>query len=357
ARSDQFAFCVALYQALYGQDPFVANTLERLAMAKQEGRICEIPAQSRVPAYLEDIVLRGLAPEPADRFPSMEDLVAELERDPAAWRQRLLLGAIGIVVAASVAVGLRFQPEEAQPACQKQAHDDWREIWDGERRTALQSRFAGQQDAAWAGFEAELDAYTGQWTQMRIAACETIRGRPEPGLVDLQLRCLGRQQEALSRMLSVVAEAKAQDLGKVGRVLSAMPELEHCDSREYLLALPALPRDPGIARQVADVQARLDRVLPLTTLGHVEEALALARQATRDAEASDYPPLRAEAHYVYGRSLVANGALWDAEAELGEAIWAATRSKHDAFAAPSARTLVEITGTQLGRHREGVLWE
>src|SRR5690606_18514051 len=72
---------------------------------------------------------------------------------------------------------------------------------------------------------------------------------------------------------------------------------------------------------------------------------------------SDYPPLRAEAHYVYGRSLVANGALWDAEAELGEAIWAATRSKHDAFAAPSARTLVEITGTQLGRHREGVLWE
>src|SRR5690606_35366818 len=79
ARSDQFAFCVALYQALYGQDPFVANTLERLAMAKQEGRICEIPAQSRVPAYLEDIVLRGLAPEPADRFPSMEDLVAELE--------------------------------------------------------------------------------------------------------------------------------------------------------------------------------------------------------------------------------------------------------------------------------------
>src|SRR5204863_3949280 len=44
ARSDQFAFCVALYEALYGERPFGGNTLMALTTNVVNGRIRETPA-------------------------------------------------------------------------------------------------------------------------------------------------------------------------------------------------------------------------------------------------------------------------------------------------------------------------
>lgn len=361
ARSDQFAFCVALYLALYRQDPFVAHTLQRLAIAKQEGRVCEVPPQSRVPAYLEDIVMRGLAPEPSQRFPSMEDLVAELERDPAAWRHRLLLGVIGAVVAGSVALGVGMQPDEVESACRPQAQEDWAGIWDADRQESVRSLLLNaapeRGPVAWNALVRELDAFTGQWTQMRTAACETIRGRREPSVIELQLRCLQREQAAVSSLLDVLSEVDENTAPRAARILSAMPELEYCDSREYLLSLPMPPRDGNATTSVARLQAQIDRVSPMIELGRVDDALALAKATVDDAEALDYAPLRSEANYVYGRGLVAAGQVWDAELVLTQSVWLAARSQHDACAAAGARMLVNVAGIQLRRHREGVLWE
>jgi serine/threonine protein kinase len=83
ARSDQFSFCVALYEALYGQMPFVLPSREThaaiLLAAIAEARIAPPPAGRTVPRRLHDLLLRGLAYDPADRWPSMDAVVAELE--------------------------------------------------------------------------------------------------------------------------------------------------------------------------------------------------------------------------------------------------------------------------------------
>ena len=69
-RTDQFSFCVALYEALYGKRPFTGSTRSALADAVAEGRISVAPVGSRVPRTLREIVLRGLSPTPGDRFPT-----------------------------------------------------------------------------------------------------------------------------------------------------------------------------------------------------------------------------------------------------------------------------------------------
>lgn len=83
ARSDQFGFCVALYEALYGVRPFGGQASEIpaavLLTAIVEGCIAPPPPGRRVPRRLHWLLLRGLACEPEDRWTTMDDLVEELK--------------------------------------------------------------------------------------------------------------------------------------------------------------------------------------------------------------------------------------------------------------------------------------
>ncbi|MBK7830434.1 protein kinase [Nannocystis sp.] len=103
ARSDQFSFCVALYEGLHGALPFAGDSLPALADAVLAGRVRPVPEDSRVPAWLRRVVLRGLAVDPAARWPSMDELLDELGRDPDRLRRaRLRLAVIVGLVAALV---------------------------------------------------------------------------------------------------------------------------------------------------------------------------------------------------------------------------------------------------------------
>ncbi len=64
ARTDQFSFCIALYEALYGERPFAGNTLMALTTNVVNGKIREAPANSNVPAWIRKILLRGLRVSP-----------------------------------------------------------------------------------------------------------------------------------------------------------------------------------------------------------------------------------------------------------------------------------------------------
>jgi Protein kinase domain len=98
-RSDQFSFCVALYEALYGERPFAGRTREEVAASVQQGRIAPRPPESRVPGSLRAILLRGLAQDPADRFHSMPALLRALGRDRGrAPRRGALIAAVALAL-------------------------------------------------------------------------------------------------------------------------------------------------------------------------------------------------------------------------------------------------------------------
>jgi hypothetical protein len=82
ARADQFAFCAALYEALHGQLPFAGHTRAEYLDSVRAGALRSQPADSRVPGWLDEVLARGLALRPADRWPSMQALLAELVADP-----------------------------------------------------------------------------------------------------------------------------------------------------------------------------------------------------------------------------------------------------------------------------------
>jgi serine/threonine protein kinase len=103
ARSDQFAFCIALFEALYGERPFEGETLIALADSVTSGKVRALPKNAEVPGWLRACVLRGLSVNPSDRFPDLGALVTALATDPIARRRRRVLAA---AAAAAVIAGV-----------------------------------------------------------------------------------------------------------------------------------------------------------------------------------------------------------------------------------------------------------
>lgn len=82
ARSDQFSFCAALYEALYKTLPFEGEDLAELSGNILLGKLRPIPAGTQFPAVIEQALRRGLSVDPAQRFPSMAELLSVLDIDP-----------------------------------------------------------------------------------------------------------------------------------------------------------------------------------------------------------------------------------------------------------------------------------
>jgi hypothetical protein len=121
ARSDQFSFCVAMFEALFGDRPFEMPTFERVFSGAQWSTTRTIPVTSQVPASIRSALMRGLASEPDQRFASMEALLAALALPSSRPRPRVrarfwVAGAVVAAVGAVTWFGSHATPSEPEAA-------------------------------------------------------------------------------------------------------------------------------------------------------------------------------------------------------------------------------------------------
>ena len=105
ARSDQFSFCISLYEALYGERPFEGASMTTLTANVVQGNVRDAPAGSKVPLWVRRVLLRGLRPRARDRWASMEALIEALEKDPNIQRRKWAAAAAGAAVIGGLALG------------------------------------------------------------------------------------------------------------------------------------------------------------------------------------------------------------------------------------------------------------
>ena len=117
ARTDQFSFCVSLYESLYGERPFPGKKLTELTANVVQGTIRAAPAGTKVPFWVRRILLRGLRSAPAERYPSMAELLAALGKDPRAAGRKWAVWAAVAMLPVVVGLGVRQSLIDRRALC------------------------------------------------------------------------------------------------------------------------------------------------------------------------------------------------------------------------------------------------
>lgn len=351
ARSDQFSFCAALYEALFGVRPFAGTTLASLGLAKIERRLAPIPDKCGVPARIRRVVVRGLAPEPEARFPSMTALVAALSRDP---RRRLVAAAMVAVVAilAAVTILAVLSSGSAAPGLAAVCEDDHAidTVWNDAARHRLASALAADGDAAAQATVTSVvrifDAYAGDYKEARRRACTAAlidHTVPEADFL-LARSCLVGRKNDLSALIDALATSGA---ASAERAVAAAEELSPpaaCADYEALAAGIPPPKDARARAEATRIRAELSAIdaAAKTTTKDGEDLIARAQAAVSSARAAAYRPVIAEALVTEAEILAQARHADKAQATIDEAIVVAEEAGYTSLRARALVTKMAI---------------
>jgi len=352
ARSDQFAFCVAVYEGLYGARPFRGDDLDRLSQAVRAGLVPAAPRGTRVPNRVRRVLLRGLQVDPSGRYPSMRELLADLSRDPFALGRGMLAAVAAVVLLAmGVAIGGGRAVDPAALICGG-SERNLSGIWDGKRkgevREALLAAATPIAEDAWRGVERELDTYAKNWTDMHRESCEATRIRRErsEALMDLQVMCLERRARDLKALTDYFIRVRDKAVvNAVKASYSLHTPLKECAEMDGLTAQVKRPSDQKVKNWVEGIDSKLSEVRTLSSAGEYVSALEKAEALVNEARDLSYEPTRAEVFYELGVLRMINGQAQQARQALSEAAWAAEAGHHDRFAALARIDLVVVSST------------
>ncbi|HLL82737.1 MAG TPA: tetratricopeptide repeat-containing protein kinase family protein, partial [Longimicrobium sp.] len=360
--SDQFCFCIVLYEALYGERPFEGVHLARLEDQINQGEVRPAPAGSSVPAELRRILLRGLSARPADRFPGMEPLLEALSRvrDPRQARRRWMASGAAAGALTLLLVGGGYLAAIEGRVCAG-AGERLSGLWDPPRKDTIRQAFLATgkpyAEDAWKTVERVLDTYARAWVDQRTDACVATKVRHEWSEEQMGLRvlCLERQRKQLEALTRVFAEADAAAVENAVTAVSALPDARLCGDVVALSSRVKPPESPVLRTSVDAVRGQLAEAAALLSSGKEPRAFELAKAAAAAASGLNHPPVEAEALALRGQLEAAQQADYKtAEKTLDQAVFAAEASGHDEAAVRAFTHLVAVVGDKLGRPEEGL---
>lgn len=337
ARSDQFSFCVALYEGLYGKRPFGGASLKQHAQEIASGRLPPPPSNTQVPSWVYDVLKRGLAHQPDARWPSMDALLVALRPRGRRTAQRTL-GIGALVTLATLGIGFGLWTQRRLRVCgglEKQLEG----TWDQARRARLKQAFTATglpyaQDA-WTSVEKSLDAWALDWVATSREACEAARLRKTDTeeLYDLKRSCLDDRLLRFQALVTLFDGADRQVIANAPVAARSLDSPKVCSAR---LDLAQHAVDASEKAADAALRAVMNEARVLFDAGKYADGLKKLRPAVT-TEAPSHT--RAEAYLLLGRLELRNG---DAKRARAENLAAAEQALKASDPALEARALSNL---------------
>jgi tetratricopeptide (TPR) repeat protein/predicted Ser/Thr protein kinase len=359
ARSDQFSFAVTAYRVLYGRPPFTYSDVSTYMTALLSDPLAP-PVGTRVPAWVQAVITRGLAREPEDRFASMDDLLAALDRDPTRRRVGWALGVAGALVASLALLGWADERRVIRAKCA--AGDALiAEAWNPRVQGAVGAAIRGSGTPLADDIAVRTGRVLGDWSKAWASAyrdaseATLLRGVESTTTMNVRLACLDRQRDALAALADRLAHA---DKGVAHRALPAayaLPPPKGCWEPNAARAA-ALPAAPGARARVLALQKELAQVSATTITGSCDGVIAAANRGIAEARAIPHRP--SEASFLMVRA----GCEWDSGdvtasiASEQAAFVAALAAGDDSLAAVAAAKIAFDYADKVAKVHEGEGW-
>ncbi len=340
-RTDQYSFCVALYEALYREIP---NDPE--ARQRDGDGAPRFPSSPWVPLRVRRALARGLSARPEARFPSMAEMLVAL-RPPRSRRLALALATTVLSAAA-----LWFALGAADKACSG-VDERMAEVWNDAARQRAQQAFLAinrpYAAGAWQRVEQVLDGYAKSWQDSRRTSCQDTHVRKEQSVerMDEEMRCLDRGLAELTHLLGLFERADDEVVSHALSAAYALPGPEVCLDAERP-SIP-LPGDPEIQKKIREVQSKVEEAAALNEAGQYERAAILTETAEKEARGVGYAPTLAEVLVERGRAMVKLDRFTEAEPILEEASLQADEAGLDELRFRARLHLLGLVGERLER--------
>ncbi|MEM6992687.1 MAG: serine/threonine-protein kinase [Myxococcota bacterium] len=325
AATDQFSFCVALWEALYGERPFTAPTVRALMLAVCDGDL-DRPQPLRGTPRLYRAVARGLVKAPADRWPSLQDLLDELDeiRSAPARRRRSLVVLGGFGAAAAATTWALLRPPETQVVASVDercapAEQRFVGIWDTPTKAAVGARYeAGPLRAQqwWKTEKRLLDQWVDDWSRIYTASCQSDERTAAPQVFAQRQTCLDQRWTEIR-----VRSTALQELDPGARATAAFGDYlpfyvpRECENDKLVASTIAYPSDPNRRRELLDayLENRLWEVRAQAAYFgdpafDYSQTLLDGSAAHERVVSIGYPPLVAETEAREGVGLFVGGA-------------------------------------------------
>ncbi|MEM9462837.1 MAG: serine/threonine-protein kinase [Myxococcota bacterium] len=352
ARADQWAFCVALYEAFAGHRPFDGDALRQLARGEPVP-VPPMPDGTAVPARVLAAIERGLAVEPEERFADMPALLAMLEpsgRSRGPW--------VAAVVGGLVTVGGLALMRTAEPTCPR-AISQLSGVWDAPTRRRTAESLGAASPAlgadAWQRIEPMIDAHVEQWLDLRQSSCRAAEdGMLSSELLDLRIACLDDRHGELRALVDTLGQADPEIVSHAVESTLRLTPLTRCVDPKILRELtPPRPRQE-LREASGQLRARVDHARALRRAGKAAEGLALVDPAVAEAEALGEPGVSIEARLERGRIRAEladrDGAIEDFDAVIEQG----GEARYLQAVAEASVALVDVVGVDLARVEAGL---
>jgi serine/threonine protein kinase len=358
ARADQFSFCVALHEALYGVRPPLAHLS---CNPTPEGTPLRQAAST--PAWLRAVLSQGLAARREQRFASMDHLIRALVKGRTARRRRAAGIAAGVAVLL-VALGgwrvarggrIKCAVPESRLENAWSGHDD-------ARREKIRRVFAASgrptAETSWQRVSKALDEYVNQWSGMYVETCEAthVRGEQSGEVLDLRMACLSDNLDQVRALTNVFVSADGATIGRAVAATHDLTPIARCADVGLLKSAVALPRDQRTLETVRELRSSLREAQALRDVANFREAAARAVDLRPRVEAAHYQPLLAELLELIGSTGAQSGDFDYAERTSQQALFIAEAARDDVTAARATTNLIYLAGVRQNREREAETW-
>jgi len=346
--TDQFAFCVSLWEALVGAAPYAGDNARELAERKQAGPPAW-PKYAECARAVVDALRRGLAPEPALRWRSMDALLRALQDALShRLRNRIAFASAGLVLVAC-STALASWGDESQSICTG-AQDQLGAAWNAEQREATRLAFAATElayaERAWQRTAPVLDAYATEWVAQHTDACEATRMRGEQSveLMDARIACLHGARRALAATTDRLVRADDAVVERADDLVASLPVLARCGDLPSLLDRVA-PPPIDVAAEVESIRAMVAIATSFERIGKYDDADAALAPAIERAAATGYDPVATEVDLLLGTIRERQGRYAEAEAAHAAALQTGLRAGQWDEATRASTSLVMTLGS------------